>query len=105
MAMSRPTKDHEEIRRWAEKHGVVPVEDLPHVVDHVPSLIRLLHARQVHPHGDQRLISWEDFFAKFDALGLMCVYDQEPGGYNEILQVQGEASYGQKSVAGQAPEN
>jgi hypothetical protein len=91
MMMSRPTRDHKEIRKWADARGVIPVEELPSVVDHEPALMRLVHSEQVKK-GDRHIaISWEDFFAKFDNLQLVCVYAQDETGYNEILQVQGQS--------------
>jgi len=39
------------------------------------------------------LISWEEFFVKFDGLGLSFVYDDEPTGYNEILQIEENSPY------------
>ncbi len=32
------------------------------------------------------MISWEEFFARFDLLGLTVVYDDSMDGYNELLQ-------------------
>ena len=85
MAIAGPTTDHSEIRRWAERHGAVPVEVLPLDVDSEPALLRLMLKLQIVDRPNVRAINWEEFFLKFDALGLALVYDDSTGN-NEILQ-------------------
>ncbi len=93
MPISEPTTDRSEIRHWAEKHNAVPVEVLPHRVDSEPATLRfLLPGEIVTPTGFIKL-SWDDFFAKFDELGLTFVYDSGSTGYNEILQVESRSPY------------
>ncbi len=88
-----PTTDHQEIRRWANTKLIVPVEMLPHLVDHEPTVLRLMFAAEASTRKDLRLITWEEFFLKFDLLGLTFVYDIGSSGYNEILQVDAESPY------------
>ena len=86
MAVKSPTSDHEEILSWAQLNAAVPAEVLPAIVDSIPPLIQLMRKEQATKRRDMRIISWEDFFAKFDALGLSLVYDDDLTGYNEILE-------------------
>ncbi len=93
MAIAGPTTNHTEIRSWANRHRVVPTEMLPCSVDHEPTLLQLLHAEAARTRKDVRMISWDEFFARFDVLGLAFVYDDEKGGYNELLQRDEKASH------------
>ncbi len=92
MAILGPTTNHQEIRLWAESRGAVAVEVLPTAVDCEPALIRLmLKAQGEDRHA--RILPWDEFFLKFDALDLTLVYDSEPTGYNELLQREDESTY------------
>ena len=93
MAMSGPTTDHWEIRSWAEKHNAVPAEVLPHLLDGEPATLRILAKEAVRDHTDVKLITWDEFFVKFDQLGLTFVYDDETAGSHEILQVEERNPY------------
>jgi hypothetical protein len=93
MAITGPTTDHTEIRRWAEFNGAVPTEVLPHILDSEPARLRMMLAEQALDHENVRIIAWEDFFVKFDGLGLTFVYDNDRAGYNEILQNEEKSPY------------
>lgn len=71
----------------------MPVEVLPLIVDGEPALLRLMIADQVVDRPNVHRITWEDFFVKFDALGLTFVYDDGATGHNEILQVEANSPY------------
>jgi hypothetical protein len=86
MPIAGPTTNHDEIRTWAERQRIVPVEVMPHIVDHEPAGLELLFSKSVGTRPEVRVISWDDFFARFDLLGLAFVYDDESTGYNELLQ-------------------
>ncbi len=86
MPIIGPTIDHVEIRSWANRNSIVPTELFPHRVDHEPALLQLMPASLARQRKDLRLISWEEFFARFDLLGLAFIYDDEASGYNELLQ-------------------
>jgi hypothetical protein len=86
MPMQGLTTDHRIIRSWASRHSVVPTEALPCSVDHEPSVLQLVQAEAVRMRKDIRMISWDEFFARFDLLGLAFVYDDDKAGYNELLQ-------------------
>lgn len=104
MPISEPTTDHSEIRHWALKHKAVPVEVLPDHVDSEPATLRFLLPEQSRHLGFSQ-ISWEEFFVKFDELGLTFVYDKDSTGYNEILQVESRSPYRNPAYRGTALEN
>lgn len=93
MPMSAPTTDHHEIRYWAESNRFLPVELKPHSVDHNPAILKVIAAKDAPSHREYRVLTWEEFFLKFDALGLAFVYDDDPTGYNELLQVESRSPY------------
>ncbi len=45
-------------------------------------------AEQAEDRSGVLRISWEEFFFKFDALGLTFVYGDDATGYNQILQME-----------------
>ena len=93
MAIVGPTTNHKEIRHWAESHSAAPAEILPLLVDSEPALLRVMLRAQIEDHANARALPWEEFFARFDALGLTFVYDDDSTGYNEILQREEESPY------------
>ena len=83
--MHGPTSDHTEILRWAERHQAAPAEIKPFIFDSLPSVLYFIMGRgggttELHP------IAWEDFFARFDLMGLVMVFDETPNF--EILQLE-----------------
>ena len=93
MAMLGPITDHYEIRAWAGAHDVVPIEVLPHIVDHEPLQLKLIRAVELKDSQRFQLISWDEFFSRFDILGLACVYDDKSTGNNELLQIENKSPY------------
>ena len=91
MALMGPTRDRREVRSWADAKGIVPVEMEPHRVNAEPACMALLARSTAESTARVRTIHWEDFFEKFDQLGLSVVYD-EATAYNEILQVDAEST-------------
>ncbi len=43
--------------------------------------------------ADIRVLPWEEFFAKFDELGLTFVYEGDSSGWNELLQREEASPY------------
>jgi len=85
----RPTRDHTKIRFWAAQHNGVPAEITGMKFDGVPNILHFLF-------GDERAgslkiqpISWEDFFAHFDVLGLSVALDANSSQF-QIVQVKGK---------------
>ena len=66
------TADHAEIRRWVEEHG-----GYPGLVDAADGRERLAVA--FDEENDRRL-SWEEFFERFDRESLAFAYDPEGNG-------------------------
>jgi hypothetical protein len=66
------TADHAEIRRWVEEHG-----GYPGLVDAADGRERLAVAFDAE--NDRRL-SWEEFFERFDRESLAFAYDPEGNG-------------------------
>jgi hypothetical protein len=77
--LSNTTRDHEEIRRWAEERGGKPAH-----VKNTGSAEDIGILRIDFPgysgEGSLEPISWEDFFRKFDERGLALVYQEETAG-------------------------
>jgi hypothetical protein len=83
MAEAKTTTDHDEIRRWVEKHGGRP----SHVTDTASTgdegILRI-------DFGDQdeglEEISWDDWFQAFDDNGLAFLYqDEGDSRFNKLV--------------------
>ena len=81
-----------EVRHGARKHNAIPVEVLPDHVDSEPATLRLLTPEQAR-HPGHTVLSSDQFFVKFDELGLTFVYDEDTTGYNELLQGESRSPY------------
>lgn len=88
--MLGPTTDHEEIRRWANTVGAKPAEVSPNIFDGEPAILRFVFG-SVLAGAEFRVISWDNFFALFDAMGLALVYDESP--QYQLLQVEEKSAY------------
>lgn len=69
---SHTTRDHDEIRRWADAHDATPS-----IVSRTGGMLRFEFAAT--PPGELADVSWDDFFQVFDERGLELVYDDKPG--------------------------
>lgn len=86
---SKSTRDHEEIKRWADAHHAVPT-----VVGRTGGMLRF----EFDPQSRESLtpVSWDDFFKVFDEKGLELLYDDKPGSrfhkivYPETLKAKEE---------------
>lgn len=78
MTLSRTTRDHDEIRRWAEARGAVPAEVKGTERSGEPGILRFEFPDAPH-HNDSKLeeISWDEFFQKFDERGLELVFQEQ----------------------------
>jgi len=93
MPVAGPTTNHAEIRHWAEAHKAIPTEILPPTLDHEPTTLRIMLPQMAADRKDVRVITWEEFFLKFDLFGLSFVYDDDSTGYNELLQIDAKSPY------------
>jgi len=66
------TADHAEIRRWVEDHG-----GRPGLVEVADGRNRLAIAFE---GNDDRAVSWEEFFDRFDRESLAFAYDPDGNG-------------------------
>lgn len=89
--MRGPTTDHNEIQDWARRHHATPAEVLIRKFDGMPSVLRFLFDEEQEGTAEICPIEWEDFFARFDLLGLALVYDDSPNF--EILEIEDRAPY------------
>lgn len=78
MTLSRTTRAHDEIRRWAEARGAVPAEVKGTERGGEAGIIRFEFPNAPN-RNDSKLeeISWEDFFEKFDHNHLELVYQEK----------------------------
>ena len=78
MALSKETKDHEEIQRWAESRGAIPSEVASTHSDSEAGILRFQFPKAKNRNDSAlRQISWEEFFEKFDENGLTLVYQEK----------------------------
>ena len=78
MALSKTTRDHDEIRRWAEERGAVPSEVASTENADEPGILRFQFPDAPNRNdGKLKEISWEAFFEKFDENGLELLYQEE----------------------------
>lgn len=77
MTLSRTTRDHNEIRKWAEARGAVPAEVRGTEKGGEPGILRFEFPDAPNRNDDKlQRISWEDFFKKFDERGLELVFQE-----------------------------
>jgi hypothetical protein len=75
MADNKTTTDHDEIRRWVEERGGRPALDAEQGDQPLGLRIEFPEDRE---DGGLLLISWDEFFAKFDEANLVFLYRDEP---------------------------
>jgi len=98
MSLSKTTRDHKEIRRWAEVRGAVPSEVASTHNKDEPGILRF-HFPNAPGEKDNNLreISWDAFFEKFDESNLELVYqektsDGEQSNFNKLVHPETSAS-------------
>jgi hypothetical protein len=62
-------------------------------MNHEPMVLRMMLPQMAADRKDIRVLTWEEFFAKFDLLGLTFVYEDNNSGYNELLQIDSRNPY------------
>ena len=103
MALSKTTRDHEEIRKWAEARGAVPAEVRGTEKNGEPGILRFEFPKAPN-HNDSKLeeISWDEFFEKFDDRGLELVYQERTAegaesNFNKLVCPENDKSHGSSS--------
>ena len=74
--LSKTTRDHEEIRRWAEERGGKPAHVSATGSGGDIGILRI-DFPGYSGEGSLETISWEQFFEKFDEQGLWLVFQEE----------------------------
>lgn len=78
MAEAKITTDHDIIRNWAEARGGRPAAVRSTHRKNDPGIIRLEFPGAPNADdADLEVISWEEFFEKFDEAGLALLFQEE----------------------------
>jgi hypothetical protein len=112
MALSKTTRDHDEIRRWAEARGAVPSEVVGTHRGKEPGILRFQFPDAVNRNDDKlKEISWDEFFEKFDENNLELVYQEktaegQQSNFNKLIHPESEehSSRRKQSHSGQHKE-
>ena len=103
MTLSRTTKDHDEIRRWAESRGAVPAEVGSTERGGEPGILRFEFPNAPN-RNDSKLkeIPWDDFFEKFDENDLELVYQEktaegQKSNFNKLVHPDSEEHSSRRS--------
>ncbi len=75
---TQTTTDHDTIKQWAEARGGEPAEVEGTGDKNDPGVIRLTFPDDKHSeHENLGIISWADWFKKFDDAGLALIYQKK----------------------------
>lgn len=96
MTLSKTTRDHDEIRKWAESRGAFPAEVASTERGGEPGILRFEFPNAPN-RNDSKLkeIEWDDFFEKFDENDLELVYqektaDGQKSNFNKLVHPSSE---------------
>lgn len=95
---SKTTRNHDEIRRWAEARKAIPGEVAGTERDDEPGILRFEFPGARNRNDDSlREISWEDFFRKFDENNLELLYQEktaegQQSNFNKLIHPESEHS-------------
>jgi hypothetical protein len=103
MALSKTTRDHDEIRRWAEERGAAPSEVASTERSDETGILRFQFPDAPN-RKDEKLkeISWDAFFEKFDENDLELLYqeetaDGETSNFNKLIHPTDKEYSGKRS--------
>jgi hypothetical protein len=111
MALTKTTKDHDEIQRWAESRGAVPAQVASTAGDRNTGILRFEFPGAPNAK-DSALeeISWDEFFEKFDQSGLELIYQEETAegqksNFNKLIYPESESASakGRKATSRKSP--
>jgi hypothetical protein len=107
--LTKTTKDHEEIRRWAEERGGKPAHVKSTGSGEDSGILRI-DFPGYSGEGSLEPIDWDEWFDKFDERNLALLYQEETAGgersnFNKIVSAETaeqaeEKSHGRKRGAG-----
>lgn len=104
MASSKTTRNHDEIRRWAEERGAVPTEVAGTERGDEPGILRFEFPKAPNRNDKSlREISWEEFFQKFDENNLELLYQEETAegaksNFNKLIHPESEKASEHRSA-------
>lgn len=101
---SKMTRNHDEIRRWAQEHGAIPCEVAGMDRNGDASVLRFEFSNAPNRSGNVKEVSWDEFFTKFDQNNLQLLYqDQNGSNFNKIIRAeQGKSSDHRSNVDSQS---
>ncbi len=102
--LTKTTRDHEEIRRWAEERGGKPSHVQRTGTGEDVGILRI-DFPGYSGEGSLEPITWEQWFDKFDEQGLSLIYEEETAGgersnFNKIVSAE-TAKQAEEKSAGQ----
>ena len=98
--LSKITRDHDEIRRWAEARNAVPCEVASTERDGEAGILRFCFPKAKNRNDDSlKEIDWEEFFSKFDKNGLSLVYQEKTSSgarsnFNKLVHADADSKTG-----------
>ena len=96
MASSKTTRNHEDIRRWAEERQAIPCEVAATHTDSEPGILRFCFEKAPNRNdANLREISWDEFFEKFDENNLELLFQEETSdgaksNFNKLIHPESE---------------
>ncbi len=104
--LSKTTRDHEEIRRWAEERGGKPAHVKATGSGDDIGILRI-DFPGYSGEGSLEPISWEQFFEKFDDQGLSLLYQEETAAgersnFNKLVSAETAAENEERSGGGRS---
>lgn len=100
MPTSKTTKNHDEIRKWAEARNAVPCEVEGTERDNESGILRFEFPEARNRNDDRlREVSWDEFFRKFDENNLELLYqektaDGQVSNFNKLIHPESEKHSG-----------
>ena len=71
-----PTRDHDQIQQWAERHEALPAQVRQLKFDGEPAVLTFVFGDPDVAKPDIYALTWEMFFAQFDLLQLSIAWDE-----------------------------
>jgi hypothetical protein len=106
MALSKTTRDHDTIRKWAEARGAQPAEVRGTHKGNQTGILRFCfpNARNRNDENLQE-VSWDEFFEKFDQNGLELIFQEKTAGgaksnFNKLIYPEDEHASGRSRSSG-----
>lgn len=106
-SLSKTTKDHDEIRKWAEERGGKPSHIKRTGGGDDPGILRI-DFPGFSGEGSLDEISWDEFFEKFDEQNLSLIYQEhtaagERSNFNKFVSAQTAANATKKKASSKKP--